>query len=234
MILETFFSTGFVEIPEALSRKADGYLFYVGVIIFISFLILSLVKRSNQRAFVVLFQLFFNSSSLEQKMKESLKLTSFASIFLLINYLIIFSICTFLLLDHIQILPFWLNGLISLSIPMILVVVQVGFAFMVNWITGANLPMASIIGNTLIVLELSGVLLSVLALIWILNPESSLYLIFAFISIVAITQLFRVLKNSYTVLSCGVGWYYILLYFCTLEILPLFVAYYYVQLNFLK
>lgn len=234
MFLQVFFNTGQVEIPEMLSVKDGGYLFFLGGLIFLSFLVLALVKRSNQRVFIVLFQLFFNSSSLEQKMKDSLKFTSFASIFLLINYLMTFTICIFLLLNYSQIFPEWLNIWISVAIPITTLIIQVVFVLTINWLTGASLPLGPIIGNTLIVFELSGVFLSILSLSWILNNELSYYLIIAFIGIVSITQIFRILKNSLAVLNNGVGWYYILLYFCTLEILPLFVAFYYVKVNFLK
>jgi len=44
-------------------------------------------------------------------------------------------------------------------------------------------------------------------------------------------NLVRVIKNSIVVIGAGVSWYYIILYFCTLEILPLFVAYHYVEMN---
>jgi hypothetical protein len=234
MILQTFFDTGFSEIPDTLNPKENGYLFLLGGIIFFSFLILALVKRSNQRVFIVLIQLFFNSSSLEQKIKDSLKLTSFASVFLLVNYFLVFSTCTFLLLNYFQLIPFWLLGWISIATPILLFVIQVGFVWMINWITGATLPTGAVTGNTMIVFELTGVMLSVIALFWILNPEYSVYAVIMFIGIVSITQITRVTKNSFAVLNSGVGWYYILLYFCTLEILPLFVVYYYVQLNFLK
>lgn len=234
MILQAFFNTGQGEIPEILSVKDDGYLFFLGGIIFLSFLLLALVKRSNQRVFVVLFELFFNSSSLEQKMKDSLKLASFASIFLLINYLVTFTICMFLLLNYMQFLPEWINSWIAVAVPIALLIIHVVFVLIINWITGASLPLGPVIGNTFIVFELSGVFYSLLALYWILNPELSFYLTIVFIAIVGFTQIFRVVKNSLAVLISGVGWYYILLYFCTLEILPLFVAYYYVKSNFLK
>jgi hypothetical protein len=234
MILQTFFDTGLNTVPEALSPKDSGYLYLLGGVLFISFLFLALVKRSNHRVFELLVRLFFNPSNIDQRMKDGLRLTSFASLMLLVNYLVIFSVCSFLLFDFIQVLPSWVNSWITFIVPLFLLMIQIGFVLLVNWISGANLPMGSIIGNTLIVLELTGVLLSVLALFWVLNPEYSFQAAVVFLSLFGIAQILRVFKNSFTVLNSGVGWYYILLYFCTLEILPLFVAYYYVQLNFLK
>lgn len=234
MILQAFFETGFSDVPDALSKKDSGYLQILGAIIFLSFFLLALVKRSNYRVFETLVSLFLNSSNLEQRMKDSLKLTSFASVLLLINYLVIFSVCSYLFFDYIQLLPTWVNLWFTFLIPSCLLIIQIGFVLVVNWVTGANLPMNAIIGNTLIVIELTGLLLSLLALFWLLNPEFTYQATVVFISLLALTQIVRVFKNSITVLNSGVGWYYILLYFCTLEILPLFVAYYYVQLNFLN
>lgn len=234
MILQAFFGTGLSEIPEELNSRYDGYLFVFGTLVFMSFLALALVKRSNHRAFLVLVQLFINSAGLEQKMKDSLKVSSFASITLLINYLVLFGVCTFLFLTDFEVFSWYLKVSIAISLPVFLLLMHVFFVVMINWLVGANLPIGFILGNTFVILESAGVLLSLLALFWILNPEYSGYAMWAFLIVLFITQLMRVAKNSFAVLSTGVSWYYILLYFCTLEILPLFVAYYYVQLNFMK
>jgi hypothetical protein len=233
-MLQTFFGTGWSEIPEELNSRYDGYLFVFGTLVFLSFLALALVKRSNHRVFFVLLQLVINSAGLEQKMKDSLKLSSFASITLLLNYLVLFGVCTFLFLTDFEVFSWYFKVSIALTLPIFLLLMHVFFVVMINWLVGANLPIGFILGNTFVILESAGVLLSLLALFWILNPEYSGYAIWAFLIVLFMTQLMRVAKNSFAVLSTGVSWYYILLYFCTLEILPLFVAYYYVQLNFMK
>jgi hypothetical protein len=234
MILQAFFNTGFNEIPESLSPRDDGFVYFIGGAIFISFLILALVKRSNQRAFHTLIQLFFNSANIDQRMKESLRIDSFASIMLLVNYLIIFSVCISLFTNQFNVFPFWINFWFIWTFPLVLLVLQSGVIVLVNWIAGAKLPLPSLAGNTFITFQFIGLLLSILSLVWVLNPEYANQSAIVFISLLGLAQIIRLLKNSFAVLSNGVAWYYILLYFCTLEILPLFVAYYYVQSNFMK
>jgi hypothetical protein len=87
--------------------------------------------------------------------------------------------------------------------------------------------------NTLTLNQLVGIIFAILALFWIMNPEFNRILMIIFLLMVSVKYIIRGLKNSIVVLINGVSWYYIILYFCTLEILPLFVVCYYVKKNFL-
>jgi hypothetical protein len=101
-------------------------------------------------------------------------------------------------------------------------------------ISGTNFPIVSFSANTLIGLQLNGLIYTLIALIWILNPQWSFELMMLFTVLLLLFAISRLIKNSYLVLTEGVAWYYIILYFCTLEILPLFVAFNYIRMNFLN
>ncbi|MES2798588.1 MAG: DUF4271 domain-containing protein [Bacteroidota bacterium] len=233
MILQTFFGTGLDEIPKALSPKEHGYLFLIGTLILGSFFILAFAKSLNLKVYAVLVQLVGNSNNIAQKMKESHRLFSTSSILLLVNYLLMSAVCLYLFNDYLQLYPSWFELLLGLGLPPILLLLQLTPPFIVNWITNAKMPMPTITGITIVGLQFTGLLLTVVALLWALNPRWGYYFLFAFLLIVVLSQTVRLFKNSFVLLGAGVSWYYILLYFCTLEILPLFVAFYYLRMNFL-
>jgi hypothetical protein len=234
MLLLSFFDTGITEVPEALAPRGRAEYYYIGLILFASFSMLAMVRRSNSRFFSVLIQLFLTATNLEQRLKDSMRLGSFASIVLVINYLVIFSVCFYFTLGYLNWFGGWVNLIISIVIPIILFVIQIVPVFFISGITDSGIPVVSVTANTLIGLQLGGIFLSLIALIWSLNPEFAPMTLIAFVSVISVIQFSRLFKNSFAVLSSGVSWYYIVLYFCTLEILPLFVAYYYVKLNFMN
>jgi hypothetical protein len=74
-----------------------------------------------------------------------------------------------------------------------------------------------------------GVVYFVLTTLWILQPDYVEVIFQAAIWIFIGESIFRILKSVAVVLRQGVTWYYIILYFCTLEILPYLVTYFYVM-----
>lgn len=233
MILQSFFGSGMEDIPKALTAKEHGYFFLVGILILCSFFILAFAKTLNLRVYLVLAQLVGNSNNIAQKMKESHGLFSTSSILLLVNYLLMCSVCLYLFNDYLQLYPSWFELLIGLALPPFLLLLQISPIFIINWISGAKISMPTITGISMVVFQFGGLLLTGIALLWALNPRFGYEFLLTFMVVMILIQLVRLFKNSFVLLSGGVSWYYILLYFCTLEILPLFVVFYYLRMNFL-
>jgi hypothetical protein len=88
--------------------------------------------------------------------------------------------------------------------------------------------------NTFNIAQFSGLLFSVIGLFWIMSPGADKLFLSLFLAVISLKVLSRLLKNSMAVLGNGVRWYYIMLYLCTLEILPLFVLSNFVLRSFMK
>lgn len=234
MLLQSFLYPQTLELPEILEPRENGKYYLIGAMLFFSFILIAFVKRNNQRSISSLFRGFISTSGIDQRSKETVGAGSFASVLLMFNYLMNFAICSFLVLDYVGMFSTFMNLWIAIIVPIALLFLQLTPVFIISGVAGNNLPLYSITKNSMIGFQLGGLFLSALALVWILNPQwnssASYVLIFMLLAI----QLARLLKNSFLVLSSGVMWYYILLYLCTLEILPLFVAFYYVKLNFVN
>jgi hypothetical protein len=204
----------------------------MGMIIFLSFVLLALVRKENHRFIQVLFQLLNTGGNLDLRLKETMRPGSLISVLLMINYLLMFAVCCYLGLTYVGVVENQWQVMLAATIPLLIFVIQFVPPFMVAAFTGASLPLNTLIANTFVGSQLGGMVLLLLALIWSLNPVLSPQAILLFVALFLLIQLSRLFKNSVLLLSNGVSWYYIVLYFCTLEILPLFVAYYYVSLNF--
>ena len=79
-----------------------------------------------------------------------------------------------------------------------------------------------------------GLVYFICALVWVLNPNYQETLIQVVVGAFVIESFIRIIKSVLVVYGQGVSWYYIILYFCTLEMLPLFVVYYFVVQDFVR
>ncbi|MCF8416363.1 MAG: DUF4271 domain-containing protein [Crocinitomicaceae bacterium] len=229
-----FFDSSSVDIPMTLTSKENGSHFYLGILLFVAFLVLAFVRTSNNKAIISLGVLFLTATNVDQRLKETMRLSSFSSIGLLLNYFLVSFVCNMLLFESIGLFSAVTNLLLSLLIPVSLFVIQFIPIYVFLFISGTNFPIVSFSANTLIGLQLNGLIYTLIALVWILNPQWSFALMMLFTVLLFLFAVARIIKNSYLVLTEGVAWYYIILYFCTLEILPLFVAVNYIRMNFLN
>lgn len=229
-----FFDSSSVDIPMTLTSKENGSHFYLGILLFVAFVVLAFVRTSNNKAIISLGVLFLTATNVDQRLKETMRLSSFSSIGLLLNYFLVSFVCNMLLFESIGLFSAVTNLWLSLLIPVSLFVIQFIPIYVFLFISGTNFPIVSFSANTLIGLQLNGLIYTLIALVWILNPQWSFVLMMLFTVLLFLFAVARIIKNSYLVLTEGVAWYYIILYFCTLEILPLFVAVNYIRMNFLN
>jgi hypothetical protein len=163
-----------------------------------------------------------------------MRLISFSSIILLVNYFIGFGLCLFLVIHRIIVTNDGLSLIIATSLPIGLFLIELVGPIIVGILTGEIKKISISVINTITGNQFFGLILSLLALFWIMNPLLNFWFLLVFIALICLKYLLRLFKSSYGVLINGVSWYYLILYFCTLEILPLFVAYNYVIKNFIE
>lgn len=229
-----FFGGDLREVPEYLDYRAQTYTLLLISVLSISFAVVAVSRLSNNRSIATVLSVFFKTSSVDQILKENMRLTSFSSVLLIMNYFISFSLCIFIVFNRVILLEAFWSVVFAVSIPIVWFILEIVGLISIGWLTGESKRLEYPIIHTLTGSQFSGLIFTVVALFWIMNPEFNRLFLALFFAVSCLKFFTRLLKNSITVLSSGVPWYYLILYFCTLEILPLFVAYYYVLKNFLE
>lgn len=232
--ISEFFGSEMQEIPEYLDYRAQTYTLLMIGVLSLSFAMIAVSRMSNNRSISTVMSVFFRNTSVDQVLKENMRLNSLSSVLLILNYFISFSLSTFILLNRIILLEVVWSVLFAVAVPLIWFILEILGLLTIGWLTGEQKRLEISIINTLTGSQFSGLILSVIALFWIMNPDLNRLFLALFIAVICLKFVTRLLKNSIAVLSSGVPLYYLILYFCTLEILPLFVAYYYVLKNFLE
>jgi hypothetical protein len=190
------------------------------------FLILSLIlivlaKNANTRSFEIVFQLFFKPRKTDTRIKENWPIFGSASWFLAINFIITLAHSLFLLLQNQGIEESFVLILTSLAIAGSFFFLAFISMFTIGILTGMNKVYQAPMQLTWVLPQFIGIVFFLLNLIWVLNPFFSTTLIYIFLVFFGLLSIQRILRSAYYLLTNGVEWYYILLYLCTLEIMPL-------------
>jgi hypothetical protein len=80
-------------------------------------------------------------------------------------------------------------------------------------------------------IEFMGILSALFVLVYLVNPGSHELIYSIFLWTLLSLFVLRLIKSVFVALRSGGAWYYIILYLCTLEILPLVVGFYWFTQN---
>jgi hypothetical protein len=219
-------------IPDTLVPRSEHRALFLTGLFAISLILIAIARISNYKAMGTVFNAFFSGGPIQQLLKENMRIGSLSSILLIINYLIAAFICVYLMLNRTLGLTENTSLLFATIIPIGFTIFEILGMAITSFITGEGKRMEPAFQTSWIGFEFIGLPLSVLALVWIMNPSLNSTCLVVFSVLIGTRVLQRITKSSILILNNGVAWYYIFLYLCTLEILPLVVAYYFVEMSF--
>lgn len=159
-------------------------------------------------------------------LREVMPLRSRASLLLLINYWISSGLMVYLIAEYydLGVINAWV---LAVSVPGAILCFHFFSLFLSGWIIGEPKVFRAPIAMKLIGTQVLGIVYFVCATFWILQPDYVNITLQVVLWVFLAESAFRILKGVSVVLRQGVTWYYIILYFCTLEILPFLLIYYF-------
>ncbi len=213
-----------IDIPEYLSLKTSTQAsFFLLVMVFICFILIAIAKISDQQSVSILqlIQIPVN----EKGSKLTSRTDSISNTLLMTTFFLSSIIATYNYCRAIQNFSWNKSFLISFALPFCIFLLEVVALYFIQWLTNESKKIQPAIRYTIIGFHLSGIFLTFLNLFWITNPNIGKNIVYPLIAIFSLNYLTRFIKNSMIVLSNGVPWYYLILYLCTLEILPIFIVF---------
>lgn len=212
-------------IPEELMLREHPITLIVGLGMFLSFFLIALAKLVKSDIYLVLLVSFVKNKGLYNYLRESFPVQKTGSMLLLINYCISFSLLL-LLVFNANFFNFqgniWLVGLI----PIIVLFYNVVTLYVLGLISGESSILKTPILMKINGAQLLGLGCSILVFLWSLHFIDEQIFITSIISLFVFENTIRLIRSFVYVLAQGVSWYYIIMYLCTLEILPLFMIFY--------
>jgi hypothetical protein len=229
-----------VEVPSFLEETVKTDMWVLEGLLLIAFLLLALAKRLEYRLFAILIPAIFNLGTTDSLQRFETRFNTAAFALISIVFVLSFWVDTSLFLHYaidnndakLQLLGMDIehNHLILiglLSAVFVFIHLFLGFMF-TSALTGEKSLFNTYLSQTWTNMLSFSLLFFMLALIWVLNPSFNHLMSQLFIYLLIAFYLFRFIKLLITSLGAGVRWYYLFLYLCTLEILPMVLIYHYV------
>lgn len=224
-------SNSTIELPNVLEKNPSHEGWFIGLLLIIGLLLFAIARAFDSGYLKKIITNYFSLSDSVSVQKNEIKIVSLPSLLLILNYFLGLWICCMFfvktLFDSSEYL-YLITGIVAL----VLVIYQIIGVVITMWITGETMTLKEQLIQTLTGFQFSGMLLTLLGLVWFFNPQFNNELFYIFSGIYLGLIFIRIVKGILLSLFQGIVWYYIILYFCTLEILPILVTYYYVELNF--
>jgi hypothetical protein len=194
---------------------------YLLVIILVCFAFIGVARVAQPDLISQTFSSFFKLKRPESSGFEGSKLQPSMSALIILNYIISFSTCVFLLLYH------QANMLetifMTLKIVFALTLLQLLNFRLVFLLSGERVILDSISAVNKQIWSFGGFILTSMSLLWILNQELQHIFEQLFLIIFSLLIVWRIVKGLLLAAQLRYKWYYLILYLCTLEILPLLI-----------
>ena len=216
-------TTNILEVSLQITERGNQSIKIVLGILLLCVSTIALSKFSNSDLFRNVTKSFFRFKLLENNFNDETRISLRTSILLNLNFIISLTVCFFLACSN------FVSGNSALFYALILsayfIVVQVISFRLATYLSGENI-ISNAIGNlTKQIWHMLGLLLLIIALIWALNQQLSANFTFLYFFILFFLIAFRYIKAVFLCYKLGIKWYYLILYLCTLEIMPTLLLY---------
>ena len=203
----------------------------MGYVLFVSFITLAIARFARAGIYQTLVLANGKLQGVVSFVRETMPLTKPSSFLLIMNYLLSTGAVCYLYVQSNEKIQLS-NDILVFLLPFALLAWNLSAFLLTRWLSGASGVFAGPITLKIIGAQFLGLIYFLCAVLWLfisgqgnMFAQLALFLFFA-------ESGFRVVKSINLVLKQGVSWYYIILYFCTLEILPLLMVYFTLTKNF--
>lgn len=223
--MEIYLSISDQIIPNELIPRFHSLEWLMGYVLFTAFITLAIARFARAGIYQTLVLANGKFIGVVSFVREMMPISKPSSLLLLLNYVLSAGAICYLYVQsndkiHLR------NDALVFIVPISLLVWNLACFLLTRWLSGVSGVFAGPITLKIIGVQFLGLVYFLCAVLWlfisgqgIMFAQLALFLFFAETG-------FRVVKSILLVLKLGVSWYYIILYLCTLEILPLSMIYF--------
>ena len=194
----------------------------ITLLLTIGILLITFARMSSSYFLIAITKSIYKNRSIEKISQEEMPLSGLSSFCLLINFLICASCLLYLTVD-------FFHDTISTSTLLAIIYTPILFLFgpylflnLVEFISGEIGITKAIKLTNWAICKFLGILFSLLVLLWIFNDKNAGFFGYILLVILTICYIYRIIRGIIFAFSKGISWYYIILYFCMFEIIPMY------------
>ena len=209
-------------VPKLLSPKINSMYGTITLLLSIGILLITFARMSSSYFLIAITKSIYKNRSIEKISQEEMPLSGLSSFCLLINFLICASCLLYLTVD-------FFHDTISTSTLLAIIYTPILFLFgpylflnLVEFISGEIGITKAIKLTNWAICKFLGILFSLLVLLWIFNDKNAGVFGYILLVILTVCYVYRIIRGIIFAFSKGISWYYIILYFCMFEIIPMY------------
>ena len=209
-------------VPKLLSPRVNSLYGTITLFLSIGILLITFARMSSAYFIVAITKSIYKNRSIEKIALEEMPLTALSSFCLLLNFLICSSCLLYLTVHffHHEIPTGTLLAIIYT--PILFLFGPYLFLTFIEYLTGELGITKAIKLTNWAICKFLGVVFSLLLLLWIFNDKNAYFFAYLLFTILCICYVYRVFRGIIFAFSKGISWYYIILYFCMFEIIPMY------------
>ncbi len=211
-----------IVVPKLLSPKINSMYGTITLLLSIGILLITFARMSSSYFLIAITKSIYKNRSIEKISQEEMPLSGLSSFCLLINFLICASCLLYLTVD-------FFHDTISTSTLLAIIYTPILFLFgpylflnLVEFISGEIGITKAIKLTNWAICKFLGILFSLLVLLWIFNDKNAGVFGYILLVILTVCYVYRIIRGIIFAFSKGISWYYIILYFCMFEIIPMY------------
>ena len=211
-----------IVVPKLLSPKVNSMYGTITLLLSIAILLITFARMSSSYFLIAITKSIYKNRSIEKISQEEMPLSALSSFCLLINFLICASCLLYLTVDL-------FHDTISTSTLLAIIYTPILFLFgpylflnLVEFISGEIGITKAIKLTNWAICKFLGILFSLLVLLWIFNDKNAGVFGYILLAILTVCYAYRIIRGIIFAFSKGISWYYIILYFCMFEIIPMY------------
>ena len=224
--------TNILELSFKLTERGNQSSTIILACLLLCSAVIALSKLNNPNLFRYVTKSFFRLKTQESDFNDDSRLKLGTTLLLHFNFIVTSTSCLFLyfLYYFSYINAFFYSLIFSFYF---IIIQQVGFRF-ASLFTG-EVQISHYVGSiTKQIWHFSGLIFLLLALAWSLNINRDFSFAILYLFIFITLNLIRLIKGVLVSFKIGIRWYYLIMYLCTLEILPTFLFYHFLIKGYLN
>lgn len=211
-----------IVVPKLLSPKVNSMYGTITLLLSIAILLITFARMSSSYFLIAITKSIYKNRSIEKISQEEMPLSALSSFCLLINFLICASCLLYLTVDFFHDTISTIALLAIIYTPILFLFGPYLFLNLVEFISGEKGITKAIKLTNWAICKFLGILFSLLVLLWIFNDKNAGVFGYILLVILTVCYVYRIIRGIIFAFSKGISWYYIILYFCMFEIIPMY------------
>ncbi len=222
LAFEILKNTQEVVVPKLLSPRVNSLYGTITLFLSLGILLITFARMSSSYFLVAITKSIYKNRSIEKIAYEEMPLTALSSFCLLVNFLICSSCLLYITIDFFHEQIHTSTVLAVIYTPLLFLFGPYLFLTLVEYVTGEVGITNAIKLTNWAICKFLGIVFSFLLLLWVFNAQNAQFFAYFIFIILCVFYVYRIFRGFIFAFSKGISWYYIILYFCMFEIIPMY------------